>query len=99
MGGGLMIVASTLGGRVLVPLMQLVAQWRQIVNARQSYHRLDALLSSNADRAPPMQLPAPGGQLAAESMRLGAFDYLYKPVGEEQLLHTLERALAGRASP
>jgi DNA-binding NtrC family response regulator len=38
-------------------------------------------------------------QLAAESMRLGAFDYLYKPVGEEQLLQTLERALGGRASP
>ena len=38
-------------------------------------------------------------QLAAESMRLGAFDYLYKPVGEEQMLQTLERALGGRASP
>jgi DNA-binding NtrC family response regulator len=32
-------------------------------------------------------------QLAAESMRLGAFAYLYKPVGEEQLVRTLERAL------
>ncbi len=72
MGGGLMIVASTLGGRVLVPLMQLVSQWRQIVNARQSYRRLDALLSDAAARKPPMQLPAPSGQLAAESMSVAA---------------------------
>lgn len=32
-------------------------------------------------------------QLAAESMQLGAFAYLYKPVGEEGLLCTLDRAL------
>ena len=36
-------------------------------------------------------------QLAAESMQVGAFAYLYKPVGEEELLSTLDRALA--ASP
>lgn len=32
-------------------------------------------------------------QLAAESMQLGAFAYLYKPVGEAELLCTLDRAL------
>ena len=37
-------------------------------------------------------------QLAAESIRLGAFAYLYKPVGEEQLVRTLERALEVRTS-
>jgi DNA-binding NtrC family response regulator len=36
-------------------------------------------------------------QLAAESMRLGAFAYLYKPVGEAELLCTLDRALRERA--
>lgn len=32
-------------------------------------------------------------RLAAESMQLGAFAYLHKPVGEEELLYTLDRAL------
>ncbi|HSB78646.1 MAG TPA: response regulator, partial [Candidatus Methylomirabilis sp.] len=32
-------------------------------------------------------------QLAAESMQLGAFAYLYKPVSEGDLLSTLDRAL------
>jgi len=36
-------------------------------------------------------------QLAAESMQLGAFAYLYKPVGEEELLLTLDRALGESA--
>jgi DNA-binding NtrC family response regulator len=36
-------------------------------------------------------------QLAAESMRLGAFAYLYKPVGEAELLCTLDRALQENA--
>lgn len=34
-------------------------------------------------------------QLAAESLRLGAFAYLYKPVSEGELLRTLDRALTG----
>ena len=33
-------------------------------------------------------------QLAAESMELGAFAYLYKPVSEGELLSTLDRALS-----
>ncbi len=38
-------------------------------------------------------------ELAAESMRRGAFAYLYKPVGEDELLLTLDRALQGSTSP
>ncbi|HSB69504.1 MAG TPA: response regulator [Candidatus Methylomirabilis sp.] len=38
-------------------------------------------------------------ELAAEVMRLGACAYLSKPVGEEELLRSLERALAGAMSP
>jgi DNA-binding NtrC family response regulator len=37
-------------------------------------------------------------QLAVEAMQLGAFDYLYKPVGEDQLMLTLDRALEECAS-
>lgn len=45
-GGGMMIVASTLGGKVLTPLVQLVAQWRMVVNARDAYQRLEGFLAS-----------------------------------------------------
>ena len=37
-------------------------------------------------------------ELAAESMQVGAFADLYKPVGEEQLLCTLDRALGESTS-
>jgi hypothetical protein len=42
--GSLMIVASILGGRMLAPLVQIIAQWKMIVSAKDSYARLDALL-------------------------------------------------------
>mgnify|MGYP003349934504 CR=1 FL=1 len=32
-GGGMMIVASIFGGRVLAPLAQMVAQWREAKSA------------------------------------------------------------------
>jgi len=44
-GGGMMIVASTLGGMVLRPLAQLVAQWRMVANVRDAYQRVEGLLS------------------------------------------------------
>jgi ATP-binding cassette subfamily C exporter for protease/lipase len=49
--GSLMIVASVLGGRMLAPLVQIIAQWKMIVSAKDSYARLDALLES----VPPKQ--------------------------------------------
>lgn len=36
--------------------------------------------------------------LAVESMQRGAFAYLYKPVGEDELLRTLDRAVEERTS-
>jgi ATP-binding cassette subfamily C exporter for protease/lipase len=67
-GGGMMIVASTLGGRVLSPLVQLIAQWRSVVNARDAYQRLNEFLAlSPADRNR-MPLPAPSGQLQVEGV-------------------------------
>lgn len=67
-GGGMMIVASTLGGKVLTPLIQLVAQWRMVVNARDAYQRLEVLLSGFPLRQPGMPLPAPRGLLSVESV-------------------------------
>lgn len=67
-GGGMMIVASTLGGRMLTPLMQLVLQWRLVVNARDAYARLDEALGREEPKAQAMALPAPKGVLTVEGV-------------------------------
>ncbi len=67
-GSAYMIVASILGGRVLAPLVQIVAQWQTVVNVRGAYGRLDNLLASVPARPPSMMLPAPQGKLQVESL-------------------------------
>jgi ATP-binding cassette subfamily C exporter for protease/lipase len=67
-GGGMMIVASTLGGRVLAPLGQLVAQWQSVVGARNAYKRLDQILTASKERQAGMALPAPTGKLTVENL-------------------------------
>jgi ATP-binding cassette subfamily C exporter for protease/lipase len=67
-GGGMMIVASTLGARVLAPLVQLISQWRQVVNVRDAYRRLDKVLALAPDLPPSMPLPAPQGKLSVEAV-------------------------------
>jgi tartrate/fumarate subfamily iron-sulfur-dependent hydro-lyase beta chain len=70
--GSLMIVASVLGGRMLSPLVQIIAQWKMIVSAKDSYARLDALLDSVPPKPVGMQLPAPTGQLVVENLFVAA---------------------------
>ncbi len=67
-GGGMMMVASILGGKVLQPLAQLVAQWRLVVNARDAYQRLEDLLSYFPPKTDSMPLPAPKGVLTVEGV-------------------------------
>ena len=70
--GGMMIVASTLGGRVLAPLAQLILQWRLVVNARDSYRRMENFLNALPERQYGMSLPAPEGYLNVEQVTAGA---------------------------
>jgi ATP-binding cassette subfamily C exporter for protease/lipase len=67
-GGGMMIVASTLGGKVLTPLAQLVGQWRSVVNARDANQRLENLLGYFPITPTNMPLPAPQGVLSVEGV-------------------------------
>jgi ATP-binding cassette subfamily C exporter for protease/lipase len=67
-GGGLMIVASILGGRVLAPLVALIAQWRTVVAARDAWKRLAQLLTAVPAPAPAKALAAPSGRFAAEKL-------------------------------
>ena len=70
--GSLMIVASILGARMLSPLVQIIAQWKMIVSAKDSYARLDTLLDSVLPKPVGMQLPPPVGQLVVENLFVAA---------------------------
>lgn len=71
-GGGMLIVASILGGRVLTPLITAVAQWQSVVNARDAWHRLGSLLLSMPKGVQQMSLPAPRGVVDVEPLAVPA---------------------------
>lgn len=71
-GAAYMIVGSILGGRVLAPLVQIVAQWQTVVNVRGAYSRLENLLAAVPPRPAGMALPTPQGQLQVENLMAGA---------------------------
>jgi ATP-binding cassette subfamily C exporter for protease/lipase len=71
-GESMMIIGSILGGRVLAPLSQLVAQWNSVVNVRAAWSRLDNLLANVPIKPVAMPLPAPKGMLNVEGLTAGA---------------------------
>jgi ATP-binding cassette subfamily C exporter for protease/lipase len=71
-GGGMLIVGSVLGARVLSPLVQLVSQWRSVVQARLAWRRLSHLLERMPAAKPAMSLPAPRGHVTVEGMTAAA---------------------------
>ena len=71
-GAGMMIIGSVLGGRVLAPLAQLVAQWSAVVNVRAAWERLEGLLAQVPPKPKNMSLPAPKGFLSVEALMAGA---------------------------
>lgn len=71
-GAGMMIIGSILGARVLAPLVQIVTQWRTVVNVRDAWQRLDKLLAIVPVVPPAMALPPPQGILQVDSLVAGA---------------------------
>ena len=71
-GESMMIIGSVLGGRVLAPLSQIVAQWNSVVNVRAAWSRLDNLLANVPVKPEAMPLPAPKGMLTVEGLMAGA---------------------------
>lgn len=71
-GGGMMIIASILGGRMLAPLVQVVSQWKGVINARDAWNRLDALLTAIPAQEDSMALPAPKGHVQVEQLMASA---------------------------
>jgi ATP-binding cassette, subfamily C, bacterial exporter for protease/lipase len=86
-GSSMMIVASILGGRILAPLVQIVANWRPVVNFRDAWTRLDDLLTAIPQKLTAMALPPPKGMLQVEGLTAGA------PGGSVAILKNVQFAL------
>jgi ATP-binding cassette subfamily C exporter for protease/lipase len=67
-GAAMLIISGILGGRVLAPLVQVVTQWRGVVNVRDAWGRLEQLLGSIPPKPRGMALPAPKGFLHVENV-------------------------------
>jgi len=63
---GAAIAGSIIMGRALAPVEQLIGGWRGLVQARQSWKRLQAFLVQPRIRPPGIALPEPRGHLAVE---------------------------------
>lgn len=61
--GGMVIAASMLISKAVSPIQKLLANWKDIVAARQAYDRLNALLEEDALRESRMKLPPVVGKL------------------------------------
>ena len=69
---GSIIAGTIIFGRALAPVEQAIAQWRAFLKARESYHKLEELLSNAPAELPRTSLPAPKGYLEAENLRVAA---------------------------
>lgn len=85
--GGLMIVGSVLGGKVVQPLVQVVSQWKLIANARQAYGRLEEILAQIPAPSEHMPLPPPKGHLQVEALTAVA------PGGQSPILRGVQFAV------
>jgi ATP-binding cassette subfamily C protein len=65
---GIIIAGSILSARALAPVDLAIAHWKGFVNARQSWHRLNKLLTGAPVQPVPMQLQAPVQRLAVEAV-------------------------------
>lgn len=68
---GASIAASIIMGRALAPVEQLIGGWKQLVQARQSWKRLQAFLVMPRLRPPGIPLPEPKGRLSVERVTFG----------------------------
>jgi ATP-binding cassette subfamily C protein len=67
---GIIIASSILSARALAPVDLAIANWKGFVAARQSWQRLNQLLTVFPERADPMLLEAPSKNLAVQNASL-----------------------------
>jgi ATP-binding cassette subfamily C protein len=66
--GGAIFASSFLLGRAISPVDQIVASWRNIIQARASYAEITAWLTEYRPDAPSIQLPCPTGRIDVEQV-------------------------------
>ena len=66
--GGMVLIASMLISKSIGPMNQLISNWKPIINAKESYERLNELLIEDEKDSHHMQLPAPNGKLDVTSL-------------------------------
>lgn len=81
---GVIIAASIIMRQALNPVEQIMNTWRQTIDTRGAYKRLDELIKS-ADVEEKMELPPPAGQLSLEGVSLG--------IGEKIILSNINFSL------
>ncbi|WP_170971250.1 type I secretion system permease/ATPase [Mesorhizobium sp. GR13] len=85
MTAGMIFAASILSGRALQPIDQLIAGWRQMIEARKAWERIHALLiKTDAQELDGIQLPVPQGKIKVQ-------DLIYRAVPDPQIEPILKR--------
>ena len=69
---GAIIAATIIFGRALAPVEQIIGHWRGFIKARESYHKLEDVLSYAPPEQPRTMLPRPEGFLDVQNIRVAA---------------------------
>jgi PrtD family type I secretion system ABC transporter len=76
---GVMIATTTLLGRALAPVEQVVGSWRVLAEGRAAFRRLSEMLRGADAQVPRMALPAPSGRLSVQQL-------VFRAPGSERLI-------------
>jgi len=68
MTAGMIFASSLVSSRALQPLDQLIGSWRQILEARRAWTRLETALSAQPAEARKLTLPDPTGAISAQDL-------------------------------
>ena len=68
LSAGAIFAGSLLLGRALAPVEAIIGAWRPTLAAKEALNRIRTLTGDEADRAAPVRLPAPSGDMEMENV-------------------------------